>query len=107
MSHNIALPTDSVHPITNLVIRDRFGSEVAVGFGPEQIGIRTPGAHDVVAVAGEDLYALRELLNELPEEAFVRPAEPVDPDAVEAAFGAVGLDGSSVWFTTGPEALVV
>ncbi|HEX7134469.1 MAG TPA: class I SAM-dependent methyltransferase [Iamia sp.] len=27
------------------------------------------------------------------------------PDAVEAAFGAVGLDGSSVWFTTGPEAL--
>jgi predicted O-methyltransferase YrrM len=29
------------------------------------------------------------------------------PDAVEAAFGAVGLDGSSVWFTTGPEALVV
>ena len=80
MSHNIALPTDNVHPITNLVIRDRFGSEVAVGFGPEQIGIRTPGAHDVVAVAGEDLYALRELLNELPEEAFVRPAEPVDPD---------------------------
>lgn len=27
------------------------------------------------------------------------------PDAVEAAFGAVGLDGSSVWFTTGPEPL--
>jgi predicted O-methyltransferase YrrM len=25
------------------------------------------------------------------------------PDAVESAFGAVGLDGSSVWFTTGPE----
>ncbi len=27
------------------------------------------------------------------------------PDAVEAAFGPVGLDGSSVWFTTGPEPL--
>ena len=25
------------------------------------------------------------------------------PDAVEAALGAVGLDGSSVWFATGPE----
>lgn len=27
------------------------------------------------------------------------------PGAVEAAFGAVGLDGSSVWFTTGPDPL--
>lgn len=30
-----------------------------------------------VRIQGEDLYALRELLNEMPEEAFVRPAEPV------------------------------
>jgi len=29
-------------------------------------------------VVGEDLYALREFLAELPEEAFVRPADPVE-----------------------------
>lgn len=35
----------------------------------------TPGP---VEIQGEDLYALREFLAELPEEAFVRPAEPVE-----------------------------
>lgn len=34
-----------------------------------------PGRH--VRIEGEDLYAFRELLNELPESAFVRPADPV------------------------------
>lgn len=29
-------------------------------------------------IVGEDLYALREFLAELPEEAFVRPADPVE-----------------------------
>lgn len=31
-----------------------------------------------LAITGEDLYAFRELLNELPEEAFVRPKDPVE-----------------------------
>jgi len=32
-----------------------------------------------VPIVGEDLFALRELLNELPEEAFRRPTDPVPP----------------------------
>jgi hypothetical protein len=36
------------------------------------------GVVDRVFIEGEDLFALRELLNELPEEAFVRPADPVE-----------------------------
>lgn len=31
-----------------------------------------------VDIRGEDLYALREFIAELPEEAFVRPADPVE-----------------------------
>lgn len=36
--------------------------------------------HDgpLTRIEGEDLFALRELLNELPEHAFVRPAPPVE-----------------------------
>jgi hypothetical protein len=34
--------------------------------------------HEAARIAGEDLYAFRELLNELPEEAFVRPEDPVE-----------------------------
>lgn len=43
---------------------------------PEWTEFGETGAN--LVIAGEDLYALRELLNELPEEAFVRPAAPVE-----------------------------
>lgn len=34
-----------------------------------------------VDIEGEDLFALREFLSEIPEEAFVRPADPVEKPA--------------------------
>lgn len=50
-----------------------------------ELGVEV-GGH-ITVLDGEDLYALREfLLNEIPEEAFVRPAEPPywsDGDLVE------------------------
>lgn len=79
MAHNI---TES-GPFTHLdvvdnelrtpphVARFQFGSYV----GSEHFSVNVDGWY--VPVLGEDLYALRELLAELPEEAFVRPAEPV------------------------------
>lgn len=67
-----------------LVIADEYGDTARIGFGDDGIGIRTftdeydqPGP--IVRVQGEDLWTLRELLNAMPEEAFVEPA-PVDGD---------------------------
>lgn len=36
-----------------------------------------PWTEDQVRILDEDLFALRELLNEMPESAFTRPADPV------------------------------
>lgn len=40
-----------------------------------------PAQQIAVDFMGEDLYALREFLAELPEEAFVRPADPIEKPA--------------------------
>lgn len=50
----------------------------ASDFGSGYAGVVVnPWTDNSTAITGEDLFALRELLNELPEEAFVRPADPV------------------------------
>lgn len=47
-------------------------------------GLRFHAEDGATHVYGEDLFALRELLAELPEELFVRPADPVElPDWVD------------------------
>lgn len=48
-----------------------------------------------VRVEREDLYAFRELLNELPEEAFVRPKDP-DPESY------VVKDSDGAWWELAP-----
>jgi hypothetical protein len=82
MSHNIQIEKYGANDnVTVLHAVDTDRTYVRIGIGPEQIGIQTfeesgrPGP--IVGVKGEDLFALRELLNEMPEEAFVRPADPV------------------------------
>lgn len=64
-------------------------------------------AAQTVDIAGEDLYALREFLAELPEEAFTRPADPVEKpdrwstgDIVEEVFPSTVLPGR-VWVRDG------
>lgn len=62
---------------------DRGGATVRIlfrgsVFSSSLMGIViNPWTDSKVAITGEDLFALRELLNEMPEEAFVRPADPV------------------------------
>ena len=64
-----------------------------------------------VRIEGEDLYAFRELLNELPESAFVRPADPVEvPEFADGdRFKAVQFDiiytrAGGQWQTSGTDA---
>ena len=51
-----------------------------------------------VEIKGQDLYALRELLNEMPEEVFVRPADPALPE--EHGFALIDGDGDLWLFNT-------
>ena len=54
----------------------------------------------VIAIEGEDLYAFRELLDELPESAFKRPAEPVkkaDPWVEGDEVYGENNDGANAW----------
>lgn len=93
MSHNLETVTDGY--LSALVVRGQATqhspssnyariTKLGGGFrGTQGIRIKTrkvetdEGAGPV-DIRGEDLYALREFLAELPEEAFVRPAEPVE-----------------------------
>ena len=83
MSHNIEIiPTVGGGDQTVLTVIDNRGDEATVRF-QRGLGINPRLCVDscrATLVQGEDLYALRELLNEMPEEAFVRPADPIDPD---------------------------
>jgi hypothetical protein len=74
--------------------------------GPAHIVVnpwRADHEEQPVHIAGEDLYALRELLNEFPEEAFKRPADPVPaPEPVRWTNGDVvrfygGAKAPKVW----------
>lgn len=90
---------DVDHPNRVLTVRD----DESVGAIEVRILLRNDGIMinpwedgRNVAIVGEDLYALRELLNELPEEAFVRPADPVDPTLKalqDAPYRAIAIDG--------------
>lgn len=87
MSHHIRSADFSSAPTILTVSSLSYppSRHVVIGFGDTGIGIRVEeDGHNsnVVRVEGEDLFALRELLNEMPEEAFVRPAEPVNPAEV-------------------------
>lgn len=76
-------------------LRNLPGGHLAVRVGEDdtQIG----------AIVGEDLFALREFLNELPEEAFVRPADPVEiPDPWQPGDVVVRTDYSTT-YVRGPE----
>jgi hypothetical protein len=84
MSHNIAI---SQHPdrageIGRLTIVAKRSPnsdehELRVSRVSEcRIDVATDGGGRV-RVSGQDLFALREMLSELPEKAFVRPADPV------------------------------
>jgi len=67
-----------------LTVANRGGREISFTFVTENGGlvgphiVANPWSDNAVAISGEDLYAFRELLNTLPEEAFVRPADPVE-----------------------------
>lgn len=66
-------PILTVSWMRNSVIRN----EVKFYRNPNDELVLNPWTEDLVVVAGEDLFALREFLAEFPEEAFVRPADPV------------------------------
>lgn len=78
--HNI----DDETYVRVLTIRDTAGDTAEIGFtndlgGRDGFGIKTDGGV-IVRVQGEDLFAFRELLNELDESAFTRPKDPVEVD---------------------------
>lgn len=58
-----------------------------------------------VRVTGEDLFALREMLAEIPEEEFVRPKDPVarwnDFDVVKGCLGTIHIRVDGSWVATG------
>jgi len=90
----------------------RFGFGRDTGFGVNLLDENDRELADgqTVAIKGEDLYAFRELLNNLPEEAFVRPADPVE--VAPEDHGTILVDGDDEiwvfngyvdrWFLTGP-----
>lgn len=90
MSHCIR-ETDAARPgITSLFVREqgdapyRAKSEVKISRGPSGKGgltVRVVGDTNRGYIAGEDLYALRAFLEELPEEEFIEPA-PSKPASV-------------------------
>lgn len=81
------LPIEGDAILTVKATQGGLTGEVTVLFhqgynGPHQSAVvlhpwNTDGQR-ALAITGEDLYAFRELLNELPEEAFVRPKDPVE-----------------------------
>jgi len=118
MSHHLEYITD--HALSALTVANETGvqrttregriTKLGGVHGRNGVRIRTRrlGAERQVLeqthvdVRGEDLYALREFLAELPEEAFVRPADPVkkperwtDGDIVEET--RPGTDMFWVW----------
>lgn len=81
--------------------------EVSFLFRADAIMVN-PWQDSNVEIRGEDLFALRELLAEIPESAFVRPAEPVDAPRWASGdvvtFESRNLDSV---FTRGPESWVI
>jgi hypothetical protein len=68
------------HPFTHLHIRpDGPHDSALIQFGsmsdPNHLSVSVKNSY--TPILGEDLYALRALLNELPESAFVEPAPPL------------------------------
>jgi len=88
MSHHITTNTDPQRPgITALTIHHegkvpyRASNEVRVSLGPRGLGglvVKVRGEGNRAFIHGEDLFALRAFLEELPEEQFVEPA-PAKP----------------------------
>jgi len=103
-----------------LTVSDRHGRQVSLmvtasigTFDSAAAVVVNPwgqGEGPAVRIEGEDLFALRELMAELPESAFVRPADPVE--VVSEHHGTILIDGDDEvwvfngyvdrWFLTGP-----
>lgn len=72
-----AAPNVAQYPV--FTVQDGDGNQASFYLrGPEAPSpaglVLNPWTPEKVAIVGEDLYALRAFLNELPEEAFVEPA---------------------------------
>lgn len=129
MSHNVhplteesgfdhRAPDGSILTVTSIRNTKRT---VKLYRNPNDELVVAPWTETTVVFGGEDLFALREFLAEFPEEAFVRPADPVekpnwvDGDYVDSSwdhfgdpFGyarvdgrwrAVGVGADPTWWT--------
>lgn len=85
MSHSFRERTS--HTVPALTVHTRSGANLSIVFHPNEIGIyEGPGhpATDVYWIGGEDLFALRELLdNEVNADAFVEPKPSVTHPKLE------------------------
>ena len=88
-------------PVLQILDLEDSGNEVEILFRHDAIMIAPRDTKRRVLITREDLFAFRELLRELPEESFVRPADPVEklPDPWQDG-DVVTFDGkhvASVW----------
>lgn len=87
-------------PVLQILDLEDSGNEVEILFRHDAIMIAPWDTKRRVLITREDLFAFRELLRELPEESFVRPADPVEKVTPWEDGDVVTFDGkhvASVW----------